>query len=465
MKKLIVSILLFMINYSILLATHNRAGSMTYRQLSGLTYEISIITYTGLIGGNAPSLDVDWGDGVIETVYRTSYSILQGMAIQKNIYTYTHTYQSYDNYTISIQDPNRNDAILNINNGTSINIPFYLESTLFLSNGGYNNSAEYLTVPILEAEAGKPFRYSLAAMDMDGDILTYELVTPKSAIGLDVPNYFIPDTTSLYYLNGELQWATPQNIGAYTFAIKVKEYRNNILVGTTLVDFQLNVVPPVNGAEFVGNTSWLVDANHHYSYQLSPFDTLQLSLLYRDTIATTIDLEAYSETLMNGNQATFIQTQTGTSFIAKEYTWIPNTTHARCAPYLLTFRGHSTTNQIISKDLTVMIWVRDSSLAYCEGLINQLNIPIHQIESPLEELLIHVYPNPFTDKTTIAIENRRENEEVTFQLFDVLGNQIFYDQINGETYTLRRNRLVAGLYFYRIEDALGNSKVGKIRIN
>ena len=45
-------------------ATHNRAGEITYRQISDLTFEITIWTYTyTLSAADRPQLPVIWGDG------------------------------------------------------------------------------------------------------------------------------------------------------------------------------------------------------------------------------------------------------------------------------------------------------------------------------------------------------------------------------------------------------------------
>ncbi len=44
-------------------ATHNRAGEITYVQLSDLTYEITITTFTYTLSfADRNQLDVEWGD-------------------------------------------------------------------------------------------------------------------------------------------------------------------------------------------------------------------------------------------------------------------------------------------------------------------------------------------------------------------------------------------------------------------
>ena len=65
--------LLVLISFSFasLKATHNRAGEITYRQLSDLTYEITITTFTYTLSlADRPTLDVEWGDNTISTADR-----------------------------------------------------------------------------------------------------------------------------------------------------------------------------------------------------------------------------------------------------------------------------------------------------------------------------------------------------------------------------------------------------------
>ncbi|HKL67550.1 MAG TPA: hypothetical protein VJ877_06625, partial [Bacteroidales bacterium] len=84
--KYILSSLLF---FSVMLnvhATHNRAGEITYKQISDLTYEITITTFTYVLSqADRDFLDVDWGDGTISTAERSFKGQLPNY-YQKNIY-------------------------------------------------------------------------------------------------------------------------------------------------------------------------------------------------------------------------------------------------------------------------------------------------------------------------------------------------------------------------------------------
>jgi len=115
-----------------LYATHQRAAEITFRHLSGLTYEITLISYTNTLSpvNNARNyLEISWGDGTLilsrefsQPFFPTPYVItipraahLCGAILLP--------------YVISCEDPNRNLGIMNIPN--SVNIPMFIYSELY----------------------------------------------------------------------------------------------------------------------------------------------------------------------------------------------------------------------------------------------------------------------------------------------------------------------------------------------
>ena len=60
------ALLFLLLNSFILSATHNRAGAITYTQLSDLTYEITVTTFTYTKSfADRQQLDVSFGDNSI----------------------------------------------------------------------------------------------------------------------------------------------------------------------------------------------------------------------------------------------------------------------------------------------------------------------------------------------------------------------------------------------------------------
>ena len=260
MKKIILFIVAFLFFLPLAFATHNRAGEITYTWVSGLTYQITITTYTNVspeVIADRPTLDINWGDGTTGTIQRTSIAQIGDVTdyIQRNIYngpTGLHTYLGQGSYIISMEDLNRNAGIINIPN--SVDVPFYIETLLVINPFlGTNNSPVLLNPPIDEACVYQPFIHNPVASDIDGDSLAYHLKICKGGEGLDIPGYYYPTASSSFSLNpvtGDLEWISPVTLGEYNVAFVIEEYRKGIMIGFVRRDMQITVVscnnlPPV----------------------------------------------------------------------------------------------------------------------------------------------------------------------------------------------------------------------------
>jgi len=238
-----------------LIATHQRAAEITYRHISGLTYEFTLISYTftpSPANAYRDYLTIHWGDATTSEIPRVEINYLPN-EISYNRYVGAHTFAGPATYTISCEDPNRNGGILNIPN--SINVPLFIFSELVISPfiGGYNNSPILLLPPIDNACVNQPFLHNPGAYDVDGDSLSYRLVTCMGAMGLPIPGYTLPpatDSLSLNPITGDFFWVTPPQQGEYNIAILIEEWRDGQKIGSVLRDMQIIVIacnnkPPV----------------------------------------------------------------------------------------------------------------------------------------------------------------------------------------------------------------------------
>lgn len=248
-------------------ATHNRAGEITYKQIGPLTIEMTIITYTkaSSVAADRDSLDVFWGDGSREFVKRdNSRTRFDANDIKINYYIAEHTYPGVATYTISFLDPNRVGGILNVNYPNSIDIPFFLSTTFTLLDRqfqGFNNSAVLLQPPIDIGCVNKLFIHNPNAYDADGDSLAYELAAPLMSLNMPVPGYQYPDEIGATFnnsftinpLTGEVRWNSPKLQGEYNIAIKIKEYRNGVLINVILRDMQILIRACENEPPTIGS--------------------------------------------------------------------------------------------------------------------------------------------------------------------------------------------------------------------
>ncbi|MBP7389251.1 MAG: gliding motility-associated C-terminal domain-containing protein [Chitinophagales bacterium] len=245
-------------------ATHYRAGEITYSITGNFQVTARCTTYTTV---NSPAdkdyVEIKWGDGAIDTIYRVNGNGENlGNNVQRNIFVGVHTYAGAPPppnkyYIIGVLDPNRIDGINNIDNGNSVNIPFYVEDTLKFptdaANIGLNNSPILLYPPIDYANVNDTFYHNPLAYDPDGDSLVFILKVPLQEQDLEVPLYEFPDlyclangvsnnTFTLNKDNGEIIWALPCQQGIFNIAILIKEYRGGFHLGTMIRDMQIIVL-------------------------------------------------------------------------------------------------------------------------------------------------------------------------------------------------------------------------------
>lgn len=143
--KKVLSVIFFILLSYALNATHNRAGEITYSQLSGLTFQVTITTYTATGPGpcaDRPELDIYWGDNTQSTLPRVEETELPDY-YKKNVYKGVHTYPGPGLYSLVVEDPNRNYGVDNIPN--SVNTVFCISTTMYINPAVGTNNTPILT--------------------------------------------------------------------------------------------------------------------------------------------------------------------------------------------------------------------------------------------------------------------------------------------------------------------------------
>jgi hypothetical protein len=211
LKEIILVICFFIFNGFSVLATHQISGQITYKHISGNTYEITITTYTySPSPADRPELPIKWGDGYSGILPRVLKQEITNL-IRKNVYVGWHSFSGEGIYYISFEDPNRNYGIVNIPN--SVNVPMYVESKLIIDYSlGPNNSPLLLSDIFVIGDVNKIVTYNQGAYDADGDSLAYKLSICKGGGGLPIPGYSMPDASNvigIYPTTGDFLWDSP----------------------------------------------------------------------------------------------------------------------------------------------------------------------------------------------------------------------------------------------------------------
>ncbi len=341
MKNTLLLLIVFLASVLGASATHNRAGEITYEYLGGLSFRATITTYTVPSSpADRPWLELNWGDGVIDTVWRVNGAGGQGEIIQDgvkmNIYVHEHTYPSASTYTMSMEDPNRNGGVNNIPN--SINVPFYIETTVTISPFfGANNSPVLLNPPIDDACIERIYEHNPGAYDADGDSLSYELVTCFGEAGAEVTGYSLPNGISIDPVTGDLVWDSPQQQGEFNFAIRINEWRRPVgteqyaLMGHMLRDMQVTVL-------VCDNNPPIVDAIDEICIEAG--DTLEFLVRAWDPDGDAVTLTGTGGPLeLSVSPATFNQPISASDTAESMFRCITHCNHVQLQPYTMSFRA------------------------------------------------------------------------------------------------------------------------------
>lgn len=368
MRKYILLLLLLSIFIKVN-ATHQRAAEIIYKHVGGLTYEFTLISYTytpSPTNQDRDDLDINWGDGAIGTIPRVEI-IEMADEISYNKYLTTHTFPGPGTYTISMEDPNRNNGIVNIPN--SVNIPMFIETQLTINPFlGYNNSVILTNAPVDMGCVDKLFIHNPGAYDPDGDSLSFHLVDCKGAEGLVIPGFDLPKASKYFTIDpvtGDIIWDAPVIQGEYNIAFQVKEWRNQTLIGSVVRDMQIEILacdnnPPVVELE---NDTCVVSG-----------DLLELNFAASDPDGDELTLEAFGGPFILSHDPAFIDPNpaVGQTNVSTNFYWSTSCEHIRKAPYHITLKAKDKSKPI-------------SLVGYQTFTINVVSPPIDNLQVKVNE--------------------------------------------------------------------------------
>ena len=343
MKLLSIILILFSLSSW---ATHNRAGEIRYRHISGYTYEITMVTYTYTLSqADRPELEVQWGDGTSSIVPRISKIVLPNDYYNKNTYVGTHTFPGPGIYKITMEDQNRNYGVRNIPN--SVEVPFTIQTTLNINPTVGNNSTPVLTYPPIDkAKLNTTFIHNPGAYDPDDDSLAYRLTVCLGEGGLPIPNYVFPyasDSLVVNNITGDLIWERPQQTGIYNVAMIIEEWRwypstkTYIKISELERDIQIEVVESSNQPPTLPQLPDLcVWAGDSISFQVTATDPQN----------DKITLNAYGGPFEVQESPAHFDTLVGYGPLTNTFTWNTKCSHIKKFPYLVVFRAKDHNSEV-----------------------------------------------------------------------------------------------------------------------
>lgn len=357
MRKLLFTSVFVLVFSAVTWATHNRAGEITYRRINGLTYEVTITTYTNDASpADRCELEIFWGDSTSDTISRINGTFQNGcqhwgeviqQGVKKNVYVGIHTYAGPGSYTINFEDANRNGGVQNIPN--SINVPFYVQTVLIVNPFlGSNSTPVLLNPPIDDACVGQPFVHNPGAFDIEGDSISYELTQCRGLDGLIIPGYSIPPDVQVNAITGDFTW-TPTAQGEFNFAMKIYEWRGKELIGSVTRDMQITVGTCNNDPPVINTIDEIcVEAGSTVSFNVNATDP---------NIGQLVTLTATGGPLQSPNNGVFVPPTPGNP-VNSQFSWVTACDNIRVQPHQVFFRAEDNYNPVHLVDYhTVNIYV------------------------------------------------------------------------------------------------------------
>ena len=331
-----------------LLATHNRAGEIVYKHISGYKYKLFIYTYCyTLTDADRDELELDCGDGTgKEVLRRTSKTFLDDgtpfndntkeahTLICKNIYEGEHTFSGPGVYTLYMEDPNRNEGVDNIPN--SVNVVFSIKTILSIGTvAGNNSSPVLLNPPMDKAALNKVFVHNPGAYDPDGDSLSYKIARCLTENGVEIVGYSFPPVTNSIYVDpytGDFVWDRPSKIGSFNVAMVIEEWRNHVKIGEVLRDIQVDVMDTDNHTPEIDNlANHCVIADSLLQFTVTAHDPDSRDLVELSASGGVFQVE--------DSPATFVVMGNKTKNPKGYFEWQTTRNHVRRLPYDVLFRA------------------------------------------------------------------------------------------------------------------------------
>jgi hypothetical protein len=249
--KTLLFLLLTLLSIQVVQATHLLGGYIQAKPVagSGQTYEVTLVLYmqSSPAADQADSYNVCFGDGSSSVAPRQSRTFSSDKTLTINTYRITHNYAGPGTYTLTATVLNRT-IVKNITNAET---QLFAISTTITTTTPNQSPTPGLPSSGFRIGANQKATLSLKATDADGDSLVYGLakaLTGSNACsGQVLSSYRFPNDLTqrgIFKLNnrtGDLVWDAPTELGYYSTALTINEYRNGNLISQTTQEITLIV--------------------------------------------------------------------------------------------------------------------------------------------------------------------------------------------------------------------------------
>ncbi|MCF8331459.1 MAG: gliding motility-associated C-terminal domain-containing protein [Bacteroidales bacterium] len=307
-----------------------RSLYLGYERVGQLAYEAKVVAYTFNSGPVDSTITVAWGDNDTTEISLQNTTVVNNY-LRKLEYSGKHTYSGVSKYTISVEYYNRGANVNNINN--SSNETIFVEADIIINPFlGSNSSPEFTMPPIDNACLNQSYIFEPGIIDKENDSIVIVPVACKGKDGNIISSYTYPQASNSYDIDpstGTIFWDSPVNNGRYNIAFRINEYRNGVLIGSSMRDMQINVGSCNNNApDLFTFPDTCIEVG---GLMNAPAYTI-------DNTGDTLSISAFGE-IMNlpQNPGQFASPALGVDSAGDYFTWSPGCDLVRKAPYQITF--------------------------------------------------------------------------------------------------------------------------------
>ncbi len=346
-------------------ATHINGSDISYRCLGGDTYQIVVKVYRDCSGVAVPSsISVD----VSSTCATTSVSCAMDVSLNSppgsstgqevsqlcpgslalstcsggtlpgvQVYTYVGTVVVTPGcglYTFNYNDCCRNTSN-NLLDPFAPSLGFGVQATLNSSLVSCDDAPTFSSLPVPYFCLNQGVNYSHGAADPDGDSLVYSLIVPSDGTnpltyqGTYSATNPLPTNGGFGFdpQSGQMTFV-PTSQGVYVVDVLVSEYRNGVLIGTTMRDIQIIIIPCNNSAPQVSNSLSMFNVTggvvlDNNSLGVCPGTNISFAIGARDPDGQAITVSSNIATSIPGATLT-TTTVGGTDSVRVVFSWTPS---------------------------------------------------------------------------------------------------------------------------------------------
>ena len=262
---------------------------------------------------------------------------------------------------------------------------FYMETTMYTATEPCNNSPVPTSRRIPYLCENQTVKYSHGVIETDGDSLVYSLISAKSNAATNSnynPGYTalspIPGI-SINSVTGQIN-VIPGTAGNYTVVVKVEEYRNGLIIGTTMLENQfvvrscLNNIPDANAGD-ISNLTGSAIKTGPYTIEMCEGTNFVFDAVFTDA-ADSLSITSNIYDVLPGSSLTV----TGTNPLTATISWTaPPASFKNNTTFTITVSDNSCPipgMQTMSYDIKVLETIYAGSDAYfcLAGDSIQLNV-------------------------------------------------------------------------------------------